>query len=380
MRIQRSTRQGCVVLTLAGRLHPAAAPELQRAILKQVAEQPPAIICDLAQVGTIDPLCAGVFTSIRHPALGWPGTALILCGTQPAVAEILLQLGVAARLTMYPSLDQALANARARPPWVGERLALGPVPTAARAVRAFVREVCDRWGIGELVEPARLLASELVTSAVVRAGAAAELRIELRGARLQVAVHDHDPDLLGVLAAKEGTDRRLSLEILDQVASAWGVRQEGTGGKTVWCTLELPGRQAATDGGRQLPASTRSATMAVGTDAADRDLAEAMNPLGPDLMRVKLEPPARRAGLIPRARLTSLLGAGVQAKLCAGCAGRVRQDDPARPVADSGRRQPDRLDVSGRGRQRPHPLLDGCHPGVAERRAKRGHGRAGGPA
>ena len=57
----------------------------------------------------IDPLCAGVFTSIRHPALGWPGTALVLCGTQPAVAEVLLQLGVASRLAMYPSLDEALA-------------------------------------------------------------------------------------------------------------------------------------------------------------------------------------------------------------------------------------------------------------------------------
>jgi anti-anti-sigma factor len=316
MRIQRSTQQGCVVLTLAGRLDPGAAPELQRAILKQVAEQPPAIICDLTQVGTIDPLCAGVFTSIRHPALGWPRTALLLCGSRPAVADTLRQLGIAGRLAMYPSLDQALANARARPPRVRERLTLGPVPTAARAVRAFVGEVCDRWGIGELAEPAVLLASELVTNTVVRAGAVAELRIELRGSQLQVAVHDQDSNLARLLAARDGSDCGLSLQIMDQVASAWGVRQEEGGGKTVWCTLELPAQPAATDGGRQLPASTRSATMAVGTDAADRDLAEAMNPPGPDLMWVKLVPPARRAGLIPRARLMSLLGAGMHAKLC----------------------------------------------------------------
>jgi anti-sigma B factor antagonist len=125
MRIQRSSVQGCVVLTLAGRLDPSAAPHLQRVILKRLAEQPPAIICDLSQVAAIDPLCAGVFTSIRHPALGWPGTALVLCGSQPAVGEVLLQLGVAARLAMYPSLELALANARARPPRLDERLALG---------------------------------------------------------------------------------------------------------------------------------------------------------------------------------------------------------------------------------------------------------------
>ena len=50
MRIQQSSRQGCVVLTLAGRLDLAAAPQVQRAILKELAEQPPAIICDLSRV------------------------------------------------------------------------------------------------------------------------------------------------------------------------------------------------------------------------------------------------------------------------------------------------------------------------------------------
>jgi hypothetical protein len=38
-----------------------------------------AIVCDLAEVGWMDPLCAGVFTAIPHSALGWPSTALVLC-------------------------------------------------------------------------------------------------------------------------------------------------------------------------------------------------------------------------------------------------------------------------------------------------------------
>jgi anti-anti-sigma factor len=147
MRIQQSSHQGSVVLTLAGRLDLAAASELQRAILKQLAEHPPAVICDLSQVEAIDPVCAGVFISLRHPALGWPGTALVLCGTRRAVADTLVGQGVVRRLAMYPSLDEALANARARPPRLYERLPLGPVPTAAGAGRAFVGEVCGRWGL-----------------------------------------------------------------------------------------------------------------------------------------------------------------------------------------------------------------------------------------
>jgi LuxR family maltose regulon positive regulatory protein len=44
--------------------------------------------------------------------------------------------------------------------------------------------------------------------------------------------------------------------------------------------------------------------------------AEAMHPLGPELLWSKLWPPTPRAGLVPRASLQSLLQAGLKAKLC----------------------------------------------------------------
>jgi LuxR family maltose regulon positive regulatory protein len=316
MRVQQSTHQGSVVVTLAGRLDQAAAPQVQRAILKQLAERPPAIICDLSQVEAIDPLCAGMFTSLRRRALGWPGTVLMLCGTQPAVAETLLQHGVAARPAMYASLDQALESARARPPWLREKLELEPVPTAAHDGRVFVREVCGRWGLQGLADPAALLAGELATLAVAHADTAMELRVELFGSRLQVAVHDRDPNLLRLLVAKE-TDRRLSLLIVDQVATSWGIRQDEAGGKTAWCTLELPPRQAATIGsGRQLPARTTATSMVEDMEDADHGASPAMGMPGSRLLASKLAAPAPRAGLIPRGSLQSLLEIGLQGKLC----------------------------------------------------------------
>jgi anti-anti-sigma factor len=128
MQIEQSSHQGCVVLTLAGRLDLPAAHQLQQAILGQLAQHPRAIICDLGQVEAIDPLCAGVFTAIRHPAFGWPGSALVLCAVRPAVADILLRHGVARFWAIYPSLELALANAGVRPPRLHERLALGTMP------------------------------------------------------------------------------------------------------------------------------------------------------------------------------------------------------------------------------------------------------------
>jgi LuxR family transcriptional regulator, maltose regulon positive regulatory protein len=291
MRIRHSSHQGYVVLTLAGRLDPAGADQVREAVLKQVAEDPPAIICDLGQVEAVDPACAGVFTSIRHPALGWPGTALVLCRTPPAVADVLVRQGVTHLLAMYPTIDQALAGVCDRPEWLCERLALGPVPTAARASRAFVAELCGRWGLQELAGSAALLASELVTNAVVHAGTALELRVEVHGARLYLAVGDQDPDVARLLAAGDGPERGVGLRIVDRVATSWGARQDAVG-KTVWCTMDPPQRHA------------------------DRGPPDATGPPGPDLMLAKLRPPAPRAGLIPRAGLQSRLQAGLEGKLC----------------------------------------------------------------
>jgi LuxR family maltose regulon positive regulatory protein len=177
----------------------------------------------------------------------------------------------------------------ASPPGLREQLTLEPVPTAAASGRAFVRELCGRWHLQGLADPAALLASELVTLSVAQAGTALELRVELGGRQLQMAVHDEDPNLLGLLAADEETDRRLSLLIVDQVAMAWGVRQGEAGGKTAWCTLELPAPRAA-------------------MEPEERP--------GSGLVASKLTAPALRAGLLPRAGLQSLLQVGLEGKLC----------------------------------------------------------------
>jgi LuxR family maltose regulon positive regulatory protein len=82
---------------------------------------------------------------------------------------------------------------------------------------------------------------------------------------------------------------------VDRVATAWGVRQDGAGGKTAWCTLDLPPPEVGMGGGSPQPQTS---------------------PPGPDLLWGKLWPPPPRAGLLPRAGPQSLLQAGLQAKLC----------------------------------------------------------------
>jgi anti-anti-sigma regulatory factor len=162
-----------MVLTLAGRLDLAAAPQLQQPVLKQLDQHPPAIVCDLAQVEAIDPLRAGVFPSVPHLALGWTTTTLVLCASRPQVADSLLRQRAARYLVMYPSLDEALAKVRAG----------GVSPLALEG----------------LAESADLVASELATTC----GPAGTV-LKLRRSRLQVAVQDQDRTCWGCWRPKRG--------------------------------------------------------------------------------------------------------------------------------------------------------------------------------
>jgi hypothetical protein len=90
-------------------------------------------------------------------------------------------------------------------------LVLAPSPTAPAAARRFVRDLCACWdllvaedpddpieraGLAEQIDRAVLVASEVVTNAVVHAHSQLRLLVELRGDRLHLAVQDSDPHLL----------------------------------------------------------------------------------------------------------------------------------------------------------------------------------------
>jgi hypothetical protein len=91
-------------------------------------------------------MAAAVFSTVaRHRASRWPTTSFLLCGARPQVAEALRRVRASRLVRLYATLDEAVEAARIRPPLLWDELRLAPVPTAARAARAFVREVCRAW-------------------------------------------------------------------------------------------------------------------------------------------------------------------------------------------------------------------------------------------
>ena len=234
MHIEHSARDDCIVVTLVGRLDLAAAPKVQRALRKYLAEQPDAVICDLAGVARIDPVCASVFAAVAHrPRSRWPDSNLLVCGARPAVAVALTRPGTPRLLPVDDTLDQALAQARSCPPLLGERLRLATTLDAFTTAGWFAGEVCRRWQLEELAETTGSLAGELVIDAVFAQRSNledVELRLELRASGLLIAVHSGAPDPAVAHADHLG-------EPGPGLARRWGVRWQADGSRVVWCVL-----------------------------------------------------------------------------------------------------------------------------------------------
>jgi anti-sigma regulatory factor (Ser/Thr protein kinase) len=109
----------------------------------------------------------------------------------------------------------------------------------------FVTEQCDRLGMTELAETARLLASELVTNVVVHTQAEPTIAVASTCGRLLVEVRDDDAALPadpGDPAAEIGlASGGRGLTLVAQMAEDWGVRPIEGDGKGIWFSL-LPGQ------------------------------------------------------------------------------------------------------------------------------------------
>jgi serine phosphatase RsbU (regulator of sigma subunit)/anti-sigma regulatory factor (Ser/Thr protein kinase) len=126
-----------------------------------------------------------------------------------------------------------------------------PDPVAVAAARRFVRETFISWGLSyvdDRVADAVLLASELVTNAIVHAGTPVQLTCRLDGATVEVSVLDRHPARVIPDPPSTGAevDRPSGRGLLLPAAlsSSWGVTY-ASAAKMVWFRL---GPDAAADG------------------------------------------------------------------------------------------------------------------------------------
>lgn len=133
-------------------------------------------------------------------------------------------------------------------------LTLAAVPTAVRCSRMFAALILKHWGLGDLVETAELLMSELVTNAVKSTGvldmspswsalndlALIKVRLVLLedGVIIEVVDRDRHPPAIPEQSVDAESGRGLLL--IDAMSKRWDFYFPPSGGKAVWCELAFP--------------------------------------------------------------------------------------------------------------------------------------------
>ena len=225
-----------LVATLTGDLGLADIVPLRVGLMKCLAEQPQALLVDLARLTVSEPLALAVFTAVHRQAARWPGTPVLLCAPRPRTRTMLA--GAALHLPVFPTRAAARQHAgsarRALPSMSDELL---PISGAARQARNVTTEACLRWELPGLVAPAGLVASELVSNVVDHAHTMMTLRLSLRRRFLNIAVWDGSPaePVAPGPEPPDGPGGR-GLFLVQATAHSWGWLPTD-GGKVVWAAL-----------------------------------------------------------------------------------------------------------------------------------------------
>lgn len=224
-----------LLVRVTGQLSVSSAPQVRLALMRCLVEQPDAVVLDLAGMGVAEPAAAAVFLAVSRQAAVWPGTPLLLAAPGPGVSRLLTG-GHYRRMAVFSTVDAAMsAEPGPRLPAISDMML--PASGAPRRARDVAAGACARWDLRHLIDPARLIAGELVTNAVVHARTLLSLRLTLSLRHLLLAVRDGSaevPQLPGRVSTDPDAPRGMLL--VDAMSVRWG-SQPTHDGKVVWATL-----------------------------------------------------------------------------------------------------------------------------------------------
>jgi serine phosphatase RsbU (regulator of sigma subunit)/anti-sigma regulatory factor (Ser/Thr protein kinase) len=129
-------------------------------------------------------------------------------------------------------------------PVEGRSAATVTLPSELSAIgdaRAFVTGTLERWGLGRLCDTVSLLASELVTNALIHTDGPATVELRRDGGTVRLRVTDADTRPPRVREHAEPdleSDGGRGMVLVAALSSVWGVEPSGSG-KTVWADVDL---------------------------------------------------------------------------------------------------------------------------------------------
>jgi anti-anti-sigma regulatory factor len=227
-------------VSVRGTLAVDSAAVLRRTVLKALADDPAAVIIDLAGVTVTEPIVLTLFLSLSRAAAAWPGATLIAHSAESTLARQFEGLGIERHMPLADDRAAAEAIALTGPgPFQVLWDTTGAADPFAEA-RDRLRTFCRRHGLTGLSVNGELALTELLANALAHGRAPITIRISVRRRHLYVAVRD----VGGGLPRLRGPDFDTGLGgrglmIVEALTLAWGANPAPRG-KVVWCCLGGP--------------------------------------------------------------------------------------------------------------------------------------------
>ncbi|MGH3367313.1 MAG: ATP-binding protein [Nocardioidaceae bacterium] len=216
------------------------AKRLQHQIFATLAEQPRWLLCDLTAIPTVSTEVLDVLRAVVRQQADWPGTPVgIACPDRRLPGR--LRGAAGHRVEIGTSVDTVAETLAGTPGADHATLMLAPGLTSPRSARAFVARACLRWDARAITGHAVLVASELVTDAVLHSDTKVQLVVSRHPGRLRIAVRDETPNggARWGSAGVSGSGRGLLL--VSSVCRAWAVQPTLDNAKVVWAVLDDAG-------------------------------------------------------------------------------------------------------------------------------------------
>jgi hypothetical protein len=241
------------LIRFTGVLDARTAPEVRGVLVDVLAEQPEAMLVDVADLRPGDAGAVAVLRDVRRETADWPAAHLALCGVDEA--------GVWRDTGWALWAHSGDAFAQLGPPDERRRfsLELEPQLGAARRTREMITEACGGWDRPELAGPACIVATEMVNNVVAHAKTPMTVLLAAHGSGMSVAVRDRSaviPTYTGGPVAPTAYGGRGML-LIDSVARRWGSLVVSDG-KVVWALLAGEDEQAGGNGSAGNAAAARS--------------------------------------------------------------------------------------------------------------------------
>jgi anti-sigma regulatory factor (Ser/Thr protein kinase) len=112
--------------------------------------------------------------------------------------------------------------------------------TAVSSARAFVHQTLNTWQLSAVSDDAVLIASELVTNAVLAQVPMFKVTLSLQRRRLLVEVWDSSPTPPMFQQQREDAIGGRGLFLVHELSERWGTAFSKRGGKAVWSEVALP--------------------------------------------------------------------------------------------------------------------------------------------